>query len=90
MIGLYHSVIDGLGMLAELVLFIVVPIFNWKCGKRNCICFKAMKHIEHGMKVLETELDKWVHRKVTINEIQRTIDAMFMLRILQEEYRAKG
>ena len=55
----------------------------------------AVKLLEHGMKVLDRVLEIRHHRIVTANEFQfsfmplrETIDVMFILRRLQEEYRA--
>ena len=41
-----QKVLDGLGMPTELALSIVVPIFMGKC---DCICYGAVKLLEHGM-----------------------------------------
>ena len=53
----------------------------------------AVKLLEHGMKVLKKRL----HRMVSVDKTQfgfmperGTIDAVFMLRKMQEEYHAKG
>ena len=35
----------------ELALSIVIPIFKAKGDIRNCSCYRAMKLLEHGMKV---------------------------------------
>ena len=57
----------------------------------------AMKLHEHGMKVLERVLEVNFHGIVTVNEMSfgimsgtGTIDAVFMWRKLQKEYRDKG
>ena len=56
-----------------------------------------MKLLEHGVKVVETVLDKRFHRIVCVDEMQvgfmperGTIDAVFILRRMQEEYHAEG
>ena len=49
---------NGLEMPAELVLSIVVSIIKEKCDIQNCSCYRAVKLIEHGMKVLEKVLEK--------------------------------
>ena len=41
------------GMPVELAVRIVVPIFKRKGDVRNCSCYKAVKLLEHGMKVVE-------------------------------------
>ena len=55
-----------------------------------------VKLLEHGMKVIVGVLEKRLHRMVTVNKMQfgfmpsrGTIDAVFMFRSLQEEYRAE-
>ena len=39
-------------MAVEWALCIVVPIFNVKCDIRNCSCYRAVKLLEHGMRVV--------------------------------------
>ena len=53
--------------------------------------------LEHGMKVLELMLERRLCRIVSVDEIQfgfmserGTIDAVFILRWMQEEYHSKG
>ena len=55
-----------------------------------------MKLFVHGMKVVERVFDKGLCRIVSVDEMQfgfmperGTIDAVFILRRLQEEYHAK-
>ena len=45
-------------MPVEWALTTVVPIFNGKCDIRNCCCNRAVKLLEHGMKVVEGVLGK--------------------------------
>ena len=77
-------------------LSIVVPISNGKGDIRNCSCHRAVKLLEHGMKVVERVWEKRLCRIVSVGEIQfgfmperGTIDAAFVLRRMQEEYHAK-
>ena len=88
-----QKVLDGFGMPVEWPLSIVVPIFTWKDDISNCSCYGAVKLLEHGMKVVEGMLEK----KLRIIEIQfalmperGTIDSVFILRRMEEEYHAKG
>ena len=53
-----HKVLDEFGMPAEWILSIVVPIFNGKGDIRNCSCYRGVKLLEHGMKVVERVLKK--------------------------------
>ena len=97
MADICRKVLDGLGMPAEWALSIVVPIFNGKGDIRNCCCYRAVKLLEHGMKVVERVLEKTLCRIVSVDEMQfgfmlerGTIDAVFILRRMQGEYSAKG
>ena len=62
---------------------------------RNWCCYRAVKLLEHGMKVVEHVFEKMLHRIVSGMQFglmpwRGTIDAVFILRRLQEEYYAKG
>ena len=70
--------------------------FKGKCVIGRCSCHRAVKLLEHGMKVVEMVLAKRLCRIMKVNEMQfgfmperGTIDAVFILRRLQEEYHAK-
>ena len=84
-------------MPAEFALSKVVSIFKGKGDIRNCSCYGAVKILENGMKVVERVLEKRLCRIVTADEMQfgfmperGTIDAVFILRRMQEEYHAEG
>ena len=84
-------------MPAEWAMSIVVQIFKGKGDIRSCCFYRAVRLLDHGMKVVESVLEKRLCRIVTVDEMQfgfmserRTIDAVFILRRLQEEYHAKG
>ena len=53
-----QKVLDGFGIPAERSLSIVIPIFMGKVDIRNCSCNRAVKHLEHGMKVVERVFEK--------------------------------
>ena len=81
----------------EMPLSIVIPIFKGKGDIRNSSCHRAVKLLEHGMKVVERVLEKRLCIIVTVDEMQfglmperGTIDAVFILRRLQEKEHAKG
>ena len=57
-------------MSVELALRIVVPIFKGKGDIGNCSCYRAVKVIEHGMKVVERALDKRPRKIVSVDEMQ--------------------
>ena len=65
-----QKVLDGFGMPAELALSIVVAIFKGKGDIRNCSCYRAVKHLEHDMKVVERVLEKRLDRIVSVDEMQ--------------------
>ena len=91
-----QNVLDLFVMPAEWALRIVVSIFKWKGDIRNCSCYRAVNLLEHGMKVVEMVLRKRLHIIVSVDEMQfgfmlerGTIDAVFILRRMQEEYHVK-
>ena len=51
-------VFDRIGMPVEWALNMVVPIFKGKGDIRNCCCYRAVKLLEHGMKVVDRVLEK--------------------------------
>ena len=62
---------------------------------RNCSCHRVVNFLEYGMKVVERVLEKRLHGIVTVNEMKfcsmserGTIDSVFILRMLQEQYHA--
>ena len=68
---------------------------QWKGDIRNCSCHRAVKRLEHGMKVVEMVLEKRFCLIVTVNEMQfgfmherGTNDAVFILRRMKEKYHA--
>ena len=92
-----QKVLDGFGMPAEWALSIVVPTFKEKGDIRNSRCHRAVNRFEHGMKVVERVLEKKLSRIVSVDAMQfctmherGTIDAVFILRMMQEEYHAKA
>jgi hypothetical protein len=75
---------------------ILVPIYKGKGDVRECGSYRGVKLLEHGMKILERILEKRLRQIINIDEMQcgimpgcGTIDAIFMLRQIQEKYRHK-
>ena len=75
----------------------MVSIIKRKRDIRNCSCYRAVKFLEHGKKVVERVLGKRPHIIVSVDETQfgftsvrGTIDAVFMLRRMHEGYHANG
>ena len=76
---------------------IVVQIFMGRVIFFNCGCYRVVKLLEHAMKVMKWMLENRFHRIMTVKEMQFSfmpekgmIDAVFILRSLQEKYHAKG
>ena len=92
----YVRVLDLLAMSEDWALRIVVQIFEGKGDIRKCSCYRAVKLLEHGMKVVERVLEKRLCRIVFSEKMKfgfmperGTTDAVFILRRMQEEYHAK-
>ena len=92
-----QKVLDGFGIPAEWAQSIAVQIFKGKGDIRNCSCYRAVKLLEHGMKVVERVFEKRFCRIVYVDEMQLgsmsergAIDVVFILRRMQEKYHAKG
>ena len=71
----------------------MVPIFKGKGEPINCGAYREVQLLEHAMKIVEKLLEKKMRRMVKVDEMQfgfmpgkGTIDAVFILRRLQEEY----
>ena len=89
-------------MPTEWDLTIEFPIFTGRSDIRHCSFNRAMKLLEHEIIIIiiisgETVLDKRFHRIVIVNDVgigfmpvRGTVNAVFILRRLQEEYHAKG
>ena len=81
------------GIPAQRALSIEVPIFKGKGDIRNCSCHRAVKFLEHGLKVLENRLSRIVsvdQRQLEFMRERGTTDAVFIWRRMQEEYHVKG
>ena len=63
-------VLDGLEMPVEWALSIMVPIFKGKGDITNCSCYRTVKLLKHGMKVMEMVLEKRLHRTVSDDEMK--------------------
>ena len=76
---------------------LVVPFFKGKEDAMSCGAYRGVKLLEHAMEIVERVLEKRIQRIVEVDEMQfgfmpgkGTIDAVFIVRRLQEEYRTKG
>jgi hypothetical protein len=75
---------------------ILLPIYKGKGDPLECGSYRAIKLLEHSMKVLERVLEKRIREQVNIDEMQfgfspgkGTTDAIFIVRQIQEKFRAK-
>ena len=91
------NVLDGFEMSADWAISIVVPIFKWKGDIRNCSYYGAVKFLEYDMKVVERVFEKRLCGIFPVYEMQfdfmhlrGTIDDVFILKRMQEEYHAEG
>ncbi|XP_015766537.1 PREDICTED: uncharacterized protein LOC107345349 [Acropora digitifera] len=72
---------------------VVVPIFKGKGDAMSCGAYRGVKLLEHAKKVVERVLERRMRRTVKVDDIQfgfmpgkGIIDAVLILRRLQEEY----
>ena len=54
-------------MPVELALGTLVPIYKWKGDIMNYSCYRAAKHLECGMNVVERVLEKRLHIIVSVD-----------------------
>ena len=93
---LCQSVLDGRGMQDEWARSVVVPIFKGKGDAMSCRAYRRVKLLEHAIKTVEKVLERRMRCMVKVYKMQfgfmpgkGTIDAVFILRTLQEEYLEK-
>ena len=75
---------------------ILVPVYKGKGDPLVCGSYRAIKLLEQPMKVLERVLEKRIRCQVSIDNMQfgfmpgkGTIDAIFIMRQVQEKHQAK-
>ena len=93
MVELCQGVLDGRGMPDVWVMSVVVPIFTGKADAMNCTAYRGVKMLENAMKIVKKVLERRLRHMVKVDKMQfgfmpgkGTIDAVFILRRLQEEY----
>ena len=96
MLQLCQRVLDGKGIPDEWKTSAVVPIFKGKGDVMNCGLYRGVKLLEHGMKIIERVFGRRIRALVDFDEVQfgfmfgkGAIDALFLVRRLQDEHRAK-
>lgn len=75
---------------------ILIPLYKGKGDPLECGSYRGIKLLEHAMKVIERVLEKRIREQVNIDDMQfgfmpgkGTTDAIFIVRQVQEKYRAK-
>ena len=83
-------------MPREWELSTLIPIYKGKGDPMECGPYRAIKLLELGMKVLERVLERRLRMKVNIDDMQfrfmsgkGTVDAIFIVRQLQEKFMEK-
>ena len=96
MTELCQRVLDGRGMADEWKTSVIVPIFKGKGDVMSCGSYTGVKLLEHAMKFVERVLERRIRTLVNLNEMQfgfmtgkGTVDAIFIVRRMQEEYQKK-
>ena len=71
----------------------MVPIFKGKGDAMNCGAYRGVKLLEHAIKIVEKVLERKMRLMVKVDEMQfgfmpgkGTMDAVFILKGLQEKY----
>ena len=96
MMELCQCVLDGRGMPDEWKTSVIVPIFKGKSDMMSCGSYRGVKLLEHAMKIIERVLERQIRILVNLNKMQfgfmpgkGTVDAIFIVRKMQEEYQKK-
>ena len=96
MMELCQSVLDDRGMPDEWKTSVIVPIFKGKGDVISCRSYRGVKLLEHIMKIVDRVLETRIRTLVNLNEMQfgfmpgkETLDAIFIVRRMQEEYQHK-
>ena len=96
MMELCQRVLDGRGVPDEWKTSVIVPIVKGKGDVMSCGSYRGVKLLEHAMKIVEKVLERRIRTLVNLNEMQfgfmpgkGTVDAIFIVRRMQEEYQKK-
>ena len=91
-----HVAREGAMPPKEWELSTLIPIYKGKGDPMECGSYRAIKLLEHGMKVLERVLERRLRMKVNIDDMQfgfmsgeGTVDAIFIVRQLQGKFMEK-
>ena len=93
---LFNKIIQENEIPKDWQLSTLIPIYKGKGDPMECGSYRDVKLLEHGMKIFERVLERRLREKVNINEQQFgfmpgkvTMNAVFILRQLQEKYLEK-
>ena len=96
MIELCQHELDGKGMPDEWKTSVIVHIFKGKSDVMSCGSHRGVKLPEHAIKIVERVLERRIRTLVNLNKMQfgfmpgkGTVDAIFFMRRMQEEYQKK-
>ena len=96
MMELCQRVFDGRGMSDEWKTSVIVPIFKREGDVMRCVSYRGVKLLEHAMKIVERVLERRIRTLVNLNKMQfgfmpgkGLVDAIFIVRRMQEEYQKK-
>ena len=75
----------------------LLPIYKGKVDPMECGSYRGIKFLEHAMKVVERIFEHRIRQQIEIDDMQfgfmkgkGTIDAIFLARQMQENFRVKG
>ena len=96
MMELCQRVLDDRGMPGEWQTSVIVPIFKGKGDVMRSGSYRGVKLLEHAMKIVERVLERRIRTLINLNGMQfgfmpgkGTVDAIFIVRRMQEEYQMK-
>jgi len=75
----------------------LVPVYKGKGDPMQCENYRAIKLLEHGMKIMERVLEKRLRKQIDIDNMQcgfmpekGTVDGIFVVRQMAEKHKAKA
>ena len=97
MTDLCQRVLDGRRMPDESKTSVIAPIFKEKGDAMSRGSSRKVKLLEHAMKIVEEVPERRIRTLINSNEMQfgfmprkRTVDAIFIVKRMQEEYQKKN
>ena len=96
MMELCQGVLNGRGMHGKWKTSVIVPIFKGKGDVMSCGSYRGAKLLEHAMKIVGRVVERQIRTRVNLTKTQfgfmpgkRAMDAIFIVRRMQEEYQKK-